>query len=116
MKSQLEMSSYPNTGMVERKPRMEFSIHFLKHKRIGRRALYTVGIWESNQLRAICHVAPIDSAVAALRREMEKAGEPALEAVEQTPAKWKLALLKSKILLLKIASVLLGTPSSYPHT
>src|SRR5258708_14809186 len=44
----------------------EFSFHV--HKKAGnadRSALYTVGIWEGTVLHSICHVQPIDTALAA---------------------------------------------------
>ena len=53
----------------------EFSFHV--HKKAGnadRPALYTVGIWEGTGLHGICHVQPIDTALAAVRRVLEEPG------------------------------------------
>ncbi len=57
----------------------EFSFHV--HKKAGnadRPALYTVGIWEGTVLHSICHVQPIDTALAAVRRVLEEPGYTAL--------------------------------------
>jgi hypothetical protein len=93
----------------------EFAVHFLKHRAGGRRAnRYTVAVWEQQQLRAICHVAPIDRALAALRREMESAGERTLEKAEDESRTWRMFLTRSKVLVLKLASILLGGSSLRP--
>jgi hypothetical protein len=93
----------------------EFAVHFLKHPAGGRRTdRYTVAVWERQQLRAICHVAPIDRALAALRREMESAGEPILEKAEDESRSWRMFLKRSKVLVLKLASILLGGSAVSP--
>ena len=55
----------------------EFGLHIFKRRaseQSGDR--YTIGVWESTHQRAICHDAGIDCALAAVRGEMEKAGQP----------------------------------------
>src|SRR5258706_14807426 len=37
---------------------------------------YTIGVWEGTYQSAICHDACIDGALAAIRDEMEKVGQP----------------------------------------
>lgn len=57
---------------------VEFGLHLFK-RRAGKQGVdrYTIGVWEGTFQRAICHDACIDCALAALRREMENAGNPA---------------------------------------
>ena len=54
----------------------EFGLHVLK-RRAGEPGveLYTIGVWEGTQQRAICHDACLECALNAIRGEMEKAGE-----------------------------------------
>jgi hypothetical protein len=53
----------------------EFGLHVLKRRASGQQGdRYTIGVWEGTCQRAICHDASLDSAMAALRREMENAG------------------------------------------
>jgi hypothetical protein len=53
----------------------EFGLHIFK-RRAGETGveLYTIGVWEGTQLRAICHDACLECALTAIRCEMEKAG------------------------------------------
>jgi hypothetical protein len=54
----------------------EFGLHVFKRRASGQnRDCYTIGVWEGTQQRAICHDASIDDALAAIRDEMEKAGQ-----------------------------------------
>lgn len=54
----------------------EFDLHIFKRRASGQeRGRYTIGVWESTHQRAICHDACIDCALAAVRAEMEKAGQ-----------------------------------------
>ena len=58
---------------------IEFSLHFFKRLPGGQKSeRFTIGVWEGSRLRAICHDACMECAVAAIRREMEKAGRPRL--------------------------------------
>ncbi len=55
---------------------VEFALHLLKRRASGGKGdRYTIGRWEGTVLRAICHDAGLDCALAAVRREMETAGE-----------------------------------------
>src|SRR5579883_2524888 len=65
--------SHPG-GTIAPNPRVstEFVVHFVKHQKKNG-SLFTIGVWEKQQLRAICHVAPLDSALTAVRCEMEHA-------------------------------------------
>jgi hypothetical protein len=58
-------------------PNSEFVLHILKSPRRGVDPVYTIGIWQctatGSQLRAICHVEPIERALAAIRRELNHA-------------------------------------------
>lgn len=52
----------------------EFGLHVFKRRPPGRQEeRYTIGVWcKDDVLLAICHDACLDSALAALRREMER--------------------------------------------
>ena len=53
----------------------EFSVHV--HKLMGnaqRPALFTIGLWEGNVLRAICYTQPLDAALLAVRKVLEESG------------------------------------------
>jgi len=53
----------------------EFSLHVHKISRTAQHdELYTIGLWRGTVLCGICHVQPIDHALAALRRVLEQAG------------------------------------------
>jgi len=55
----------------------EFALHI--HKISGNKEhpdLYTIGIWDGTLLRAICHIQPIECALAALRRTLEETTRP----------------------------------------
>lgn len=60
-------------------PNSEFVLRVLKSVDRGTEPLYTIGIWQKtgtgSELRAICHVEPIDRAIAAIRRELRNAGQ-----------------------------------------
>lgn len=53
----------------------EFALNVFKRRR-GEPGveLYTIGVWEGTQQRAICHDACLECALNAIRYEMEKAG------------------------------------------
>lgn len=54
----------------------EFGLHVFKRRASGQNGdRYTIGVWEGAHQRAICHDACIDDALAAIRDEMEKAGQ-----------------------------------------
>jgi hypothetical protein len=54
----------------------EFGLHIFKRRASAQNSdRYTIGIWEGACQRAICHDACIDGALAAIRGEMEKAGQ-----------------------------------------
>jgi len=52
----------------------EFGLHVLKRRTPGKQEdRYTIGVWcKDDVLLAICHDACLDSALAALRRQMER--------------------------------------------
>lgn len=52
----------------------ELQLHVLKHIRENRPPAYTIAIWESECLRAICHVMPLADALQVLGREFENCG------------------------------------------
>ena len=53
----------------------EFGLHFFK-RRAGAKKVdrYNIGVWEGTHQRAICRDACLECALAAVRREMERAG------------------------------------------
>ncbi len=54
----------------------EFGLHVFKRQASGQKGdRYTIGVWQGMCQRAICHDACIDGALAAIRAEMEKAGQ-----------------------------------------
>jgi hypothetical protein len=64
----------------------EFGLHVFKRQASGQRGdRYTIGVWEDTQQRAICHDASIDDALAAIRDEMEKAGQSPAAPHRQLP-------------------------------
>jgi hypothetical protein len=56
----------------------EFGFHVLKTVKPNGNAVYTIGVWQQtgrgSELRAICHVAPIHRALAAVRDELARGG------------------------------------------
>jgi len=55
----------------------EFGLLVFKRRASGQQGdRYTIGVWEGTYQRAICHDACIDRALATIREEMEKAGQP----------------------------------------
>ena len=53
----------------------EFGLHVFKRRTSGRHEdRYTIGVWKSDVLLTICHDACLESALAALRCEMERDG------------------------------------------
>ena len=53
----------------------EFGLHVFKRRTPGKQEdRYTIGIWKGDVLLAICHDASLESALAALRGEMERDG------------------------------------------
>jgi hypothetical protein len=58
-------------------PHSEFDLHVWKRPAAGNRPdQYTIGIWDGQQIRSLCHIAPIEIAVQALRQALETAGQP----------------------------------------
>lgn len=53
----------------------EFALQVLKHVRQNGAHAYTIGVWEGQTLRAICHVKGIAGALLALAKEFENAPE-----------------------------------------
>jgi hypothetical protein len=59
-------------------PHSEFDLHVWKKPGAGSRPdQYTIGVWDGQQIRSLCHIAPIEVAVQALRQALEAAGQPA---------------------------------------
>ena len=57
----------------------EFGLHVFKRRASGQKGdRYTIGVWENTCQRVICHDACIDSALTAIRNEMEKAGQSSI--------------------------------------
>lgn len=56
----------------------EFDLHVLKKRGVcGRPDLFTLGIWDGLlTVRSVCHIAPIEEALLALRQILETAGNP----------------------------------------
>lgn len=53
----------------------EFDVHVFKRRVAEDQGYrYTIGVWADDCLRAICHDATLDCALAALRNEFENAG------------------------------------------
>ena len=51
----------------------EFGLHVFKRRTPGKQEdRYTIGLWKGDVLLAICHDACLESALAALRRELER--------------------------------------------
>lgn len=71
--------------MISPNGNAEFGLHFFKRwagaKKVDR---YTIGVWEGTHQRAICHDASLECALAAVRREMERAGNPVVAPNRQT--------------------------------
>jgi hypothetical protein len=64
----------------------EFGLHVFRRRASGQKGdCYTIGVWEGTQQRAICHDASIDDALAAIRSEMEKAGQSPAAPHRQLP-------------------------------
>jgi hypothetical protein len=64
----------------------EFGLHVFKRRASGQKGdCYTIGVWEGTCQRAICHDASIDVALAAIRDEMEKAGQSTAAPHRQLP-------------------------------
>jgi len=56
----------------------EFDLHVWKKRSTdGEEDLYTIGVWDGNQIKSLCHIAPIEIALAILRNALETAGKPA---------------------------------------
>ena len=56
----------------------EFDLHVWKRPGIGGRPdVYTIGVWDGQQIRSLCHIEPIDAALATLRDALETAGHAA---------------------------------------
>lgn len=59
-------------------PRSEFDLHVWKKPATGNRPdQYTIGVWDGQQIRGLCHIAPIEGALQTLRHVLETAGQPA---------------------------------------
>lgn len=56
----------------------EFDLHVWKKPATGSNPdQYTIGVWDGQQIRSLCHIAPIESALQTLRHALETAGQPA---------------------------------------
>jgi hypothetical protein len=56
----------------------EFDLHVWKRPaNEDRPDQYTIGVWDGQQIRSLCHIAPIEAAVHTLRNVLETAGQPA---------------------------------------
>jgi hypothetical protein len=59
-------------------PHSEFDLHVWKRPANGDRPdQYTIGVWDGQQIRSLCHIAPIEAAIQTLRNVLETAGQPA---------------------------------------
>jgi len=59
----------------------EFDLHIWKQKAEGDRVeRFTVGVWVDDRIMPLCHIQPIDDAVAVIRAALEQAGKPAVHA------------------------------------
>jgi len=66
----------------------EFGLLVFKRRASGQQGdRYTIGVWEGTYHRAICHDACIDGALAAIRGEMEKAGQVP-RVLDRVPRGW----------------------------
>jgi hypothetical protein len=59
----------------------EFDLHVLKKPgACGRPALFTLGVWDGLlKVRSVCHIAPIEDALVALRQILETPGNAAAD-------------------------------------
>ncbi len=67
----------------------EFDLHVWKRAGIGGRPdVYTIGVWDRQQIRSLCHIALIEAALATLRQALETAGHAATvpQLVKETPS------------------------------
>lgn len=56
----------------------ELDLHVWKRAGADDKAdLYTIGVWDGDQIRSLCHNAPIERALAILRETLENAGRSA---------------------------------------
>lgn len=64
----------------------EFDLHVLKIRgACGRPDLFTLGIWDGLlTVRSVCHIAPIEEALIALRQILETAGHTADDSCAET--------------------------------
>ena len=69
-----EQESHGASGKARTPFNPEFQLHVLKHIRENRPPVYTIAIWESACMRAICHVMPLADALKVLGREFESRG------------------------------------------
>jgi hypothetical protein len=59
-------------------PHSEFDLHVWKRPaNEDRPDQYTIGVWDGQQIRSLCHIAPIEAAIQTLRNVLETAGQPA---------------------------------------
>lgn len=56
-------------------PNREFGLHILKHVHEKEPSTYTIGVWEGQTLRAICHIKGLSGALLAIAKEFEGSGE-----------------------------------------
>ena len=64
----------------------EFDLHVFKRRTRGEQEdRYTIGVWKGNVLLAICHDVCLESALAALRCEMERNGGGELFVMSPNP-------------------------------
>jgi hypothetical protein len=59
----------------------EFDLHVLKKRgACGTPDLFTLGVWDDLlTVRSVCHIAPIEDAIVALRQVLETAGNTAAD-------------------------------------
>jgi hypothetical protein len=56
----------------------EFDLHVWKRPADGSRPdQYTIGVWDGQQIRGLCHIASIEGALETLRHALETAGQTA---------------------------------------
>jgi hypothetical protein len=58
-------------------PDREFDLHVWKKcGDDGEADVYIIGVWDGDQIRTLCHIEPLESALATVRRTLENAGKP----------------------------------------
>lgn len=57
----------------------EFNLYIWKQRAEGERPdRYTVGVWADGRIKPLCHIQPIDQAIATIRAALEQAGQSSI--------------------------------------